>query len=69
MTNPLFHSAPFRYAGFDVVEVPVGTTIKDERTGETLTVEADGAVLAGQTFYCSPETKAALVKRFSENKA
>lgn len=51
--NSLFQGALPSYAGVKFMVVEAGTTIKDERTGQTEEVTDKGGVFAGSTMYCT----------------
>lgn len=49
-----YHTTPF--LGLHVMVVDTGTVIKDERTGDELTVDDDNAVNKGSVIYCTQPT-------------
>lgn len=65
--NPIMAGRFGTLMGLRLEVVPAGTTVKDERTGETETVGAGGAVKAGNVMYCTEEVYQRLVKEFRDN--
>lgn len=57
------------YGGFGGVqfrEVSSGTVIKDDRTGQEVTVDDNTAAFRGNVFYCTAKTVQALRRALSE---
>lgn len=52
------------YAGYRIEIVEAGTSITDERTGQTENVPESGAVFAGNRCYCTKATAARLQQEF-----
>lgn len=68
--NPLFSGFGHQsYSGYNIEIVEAGTSITDERTGQSETVPENGAVFAGNRCYCTKATAARLHQEFEKNKS
>lgn len=62
MRHPADYSTvPF--GSMRVMEVDAGTTITDERTGETITVDDETTAVKGRVIYCTKRNYEALKAR------
>lgn len=53
-----YTTVPFH--GFKVMQVDPGTDIKDERSGETITVDDESSAVKGNIIFCTEKTFNAL---------
>lgn len=58
-----------RFMGMRIQVVEPGTTITDNRTGQSETVPDGGAVKAGDTLYCTKAVYVRLQQEFEKLKA